>query len=127
MKERYNTSKVFKQRKQLIWKQPNQLLSLFENLIFSHWLKILVKVSIWRLGENPMKHSVMDQIWYFCLLVPSINYTHALANRGHWALFWSLVQLILKFSSTRLIQTSWFRMKKLELVRRLHLHFKLLI
>ena len=34
--------------------------------VFSHYyfLDIIVKVFIWKLGENPMKHSAMDQIWY---------------------------------------------------------------
>ena len=32
-----------------------------------------MSASIWRLGENPMKHSVINQIWYCCLLVPPIN------------------------------------------------------
>ena len=39
----------------------------------SHWLQILAKVSIWRLGEHPMKHSIMDKIWCCCFLVPPIN------------------------------------------------------
>ena len=67
------------------------------DFVFSHYYCYFLDISEsihLKIGWKPYETQCNGSNLICCLLVLPINSIHALANQGHWALFWILVQLI---------------------------------